>query len=172
MRRFVALLGTLVAISYGKVSLADPEPPFAFEEKPWVEGQTEIPAFPKPEGLIEFYVGPTERNRFYVDGSTISIGDDGIVRYVVVIKTAGGANNVNLEAMRCATREVKLFAVGHSDDTWSKVPAPRWQPIESKLMNQYRSILNRNFFCPAGHTPRDASEARAALRQGKHPDTV
>ena len=166
------MLGVLMAVFYGKASLADPEPPFAFEEKPWVEGQTEIPAFPKSEQLIEFYVGPTEQNRFYVDGSTISIGNDGVVRYVVVIRTSGGASNVNLEAMRCASREVKLFAVGRSDGTWSKIPAPRWQPIESKLMNHYRSILNRNFLCPAGHTPSDASEARAALRQGKHPDAV
>ena len=163
----VVVLASLLAVN---VSRADPEPPFQVEEKPWVEGKTAIPDFPKNADLIEFYVGPTERNRFYVDGSTIAIGEDGVVRYVTVIVAAGGARNVSLEAMRCATREVKLFAVGQSDGAWSKLPSPQWQRIESKSINEYRAVLNRDFFCPSGYTPRDANDARAGLRRGRHPE--
>lgn len=170
MRRFVLAGVALAELLCARVGLADPEPPFQVEEKPWVEGQTTLPSYPKSEDLIEFYVGPTERNRFYIDGSSIAIGTDGVVRYVVVIRAAGGASNVNLEAMRCATREVKLFAIGQSDGTWSKHPSPQWQHIESKSINQYRAVLNRDFFCPSGYPAHDANDARSALRRGKHPE--
>ncbi len=143
---------------------------YDFEEKPWVEEKTVIPDFPKTENLIEFAVGPTERNRFYVDGTTISIGADGIIRYVLVLKTTGGAINVTLEGMRCATRELKLIAVGRSDGGWEKILKPVWRTIENKLVNQHHAVLNRNFFCPSGHTPRDSAEARTALKRGKHED--
>lgn len=159
-----------VAVLAAEPALADPEKPFNYEEKPWVESATDIPAFPKEGSLIEFFVGPTERNRFYVDGSTINIGNDGIVRYVAVLKTSSGVSNVTLEAMRCSTREIKLVAVGRSDATWDKVDGPRWRFIENKTINSYRAVLSRNFLCPAGAPLRDAVEARAALRRGKHPD--
>ena len=92
-------------------AMAAQEENYNFVETPWIELQTIIPSYPKPENLIEFAVGPTEHNRFYVDGSTINVGNDGVVRYVLVLKTEGGATNVSLEAMRCDTRELKLIAV-------------------------------------------------------------
>lgn len=154
------------------IASADPEKPYDYEQKAWQEGVTLIPEYPKDENLIEFTVGPTEHNRFFVDGSTISIGSDGIVRYVMVLKTSGGATNVTLEAMRCATREFKLFAVGRSDASWDKIESPQWHLIENKTINHYRALLSRDFLCPASHAPRDAADARAALRRGKHPDAT
>lgn len=171
VRHGVIAIGMAAALAFlPAVALADPEKPYDFEEKPWQEVATLIPSFPGQENLIEFYVGPTELNRFFVDGSTINVGTDGIVRYVLVIKTAGGASNVSLEGMRCDTRELKLFAVGGPDGTWSKVGKPQWRPIENKRINQHHAVLGRDFLCPAGSAPRDAAEARAALRRGKHPD--
>ena len=152
------------------VALADQEKPYDFEEKPWIEGQTTIPEYPKPGNLIEFQVGPVEHNRFFIDGSTIDIGTDGVVRYVLVLKSSGGATNVSLEAIRCGTRELKIFAVGRSDGAWDKVQNPQWHLIENKQVNRHHSALSRDFLCPAGHAPRDAADARAALRRGKHPD--
>lgn len=171
MRQMARVTTCLLASALvATVALADQEKPYDFEEKPWIESETALPEFPKPENLIEFSVGPTEHNRFFVDGSTINIGTDGIVRYVLVLKTSGGASNVSLEGIRCDTRELKLFAVGRSDGTWSKIQNPQWQLIENKLINQHHAALSRDYLCPAGHAPRDAAEARAALRRGKHPD--
>lgn len=168
-RHALAAIGFALGCCVSAAALADAEMPYDFEEKPWSESETAIPDFPKPENLIEFSVGPTERNRFFVDGSSIVIGMDGIVRYVLVLKSSGGASNVSLEGIRCDTREYKLFAVGRSDGTWSKLPNPQWRLIENKLMNQYRATLNQEYLCPAG-LARDVAEARAALRRGKRPD--
>ncbi len=170
MRHIGIAIGLLGSISMANKALADQEKPYDFEEIPWVESVTAVPDYPRQENLIEFTAGPTERNRFFVDGSTINIGTDGIVRYVLVLKAAGGASNVSLEGIRCDTREFKLFAVGRSDGTWSKLGSPQWQRIENKLVNQHHAALSRDFLCPAGHALRDAADARAALRRGKHPD--
>jgi hypothetical protein len=85
MMRAGVFLGLLAMVLLTHDALADQEAPYNFEEKPWVEAETLLPAFPQEANLIEFYVGPTERNRFFVDGSTINIGTDGVVRYVVVL---------------------------------------------------------------------------------------
>ncbi|MFY9329276.1 MAG: CNP1-like family protein [Georgfuchsia sp.] len=170
MARAAIVVGFLALVCMANNALADQEKPYDFVEKPWLEVATQIPGFPAEGNLIEFYVGPTEHNRFFVDGSSINIGADGIVRYVLVLKTSGGASNVSLEGMRCDTHELKLFALGRSDGTWSKVLNPQWHSIENKLINQHHAVLSRDFLCPAGHAPRDGADARAALRRGKHPD--
>lgn len=166
------ILIAIVSVLIANAALADAEEPYDYEEKVWTELPTAIPAFPNDENLIEFSVGPTERNRFFVDGSTIKIGSDGIVRFVIVLKTTGGATNVTLEAMRCATREYKLFAVGRTDSSWDKIEFPQWKLVENKTINHYRAVLSRDFLCPASHVPSDAADARAALRRGKHPDAT
>lgn len=163
-RRLLAAVGLVLLLGAAGPALADAEKPYDFEEKPWTEAETALPDFPKQDDLLEFHAGPTERNRFFVDGRTIAVGSDGIVRYVLVLKTPGGASNVSLEGIRCDTREYKLFAVGLADGTWSKVQSPQWRTIENKLMNQYRATLNREFFCPGG-AARNAAEIRTALRR-------
>ena len=148
---------------------ADPEETYAFEETPWKESALALPAYPQAGNLMEFYVGPTEQNRFLVDGSTISVGEDGVVRYVVVIKTSGGASNINFEGIRCTTQEFKVYALGGPDGQWTKIAVPKWQVIENKLINQHRAVLNRDLFCAGGTAIRDAVEGRSALQRGNRP---
>lgn len=168
--RFVTLIFfAVVQFAYADM-LPDGTERYDVEEKPWVELDTAIPDYPKAENLIEIFVGPTESNHFYVDGSSLVIGVDGIVRYVLVLKAKGGATNVSLEAMRCATREMKLVATASVDGNWQRNSNPLWQPIKNKLVNQHHAILNHDFFCLGGHPPRDAAEARAGLKNGRHKD--
>lgn len=142
---------------------------YDYEEKPWVELQTALPEYPKEQDLIEFSVGPTERNRFYIDGNSITIGTDGVVRYVLVVKTVGGATNTSFEAMRCETRELKMTAIGRTNSTWVRMENPQWQRVENKIVNRYHAVLNREILCPAGLPPQDANVARMALRNSNRP---
>lgn len=59
----------------------------------------------------------TSEFRFFVDAATLSVSDDGIVRYVLVARSPGGVDNVSLEGMRCATSEVRIYALGR-DGAW------------------------------------------------------
>jgi hypothetical protein len=139
--------------------------PDDLEEPVWVETQVELPAFPRSENLIEFHVGPLVRNRFYVDGSTLQVGEDGVVRYVLVIRTPSGASNVTFEGIRCDTGEVKLYASGRLDGQWGKVRSPVWRPIENKVFNPHHGVLNREYFCPVGAAIKTRDEGVSALRR-------
>jgi hypothetical protein len=140
-----------------------------YNESEQVEEAVTIPAYPKDADLIEFYVSPAATNRFYIDGTSLSVGKDGVVRYALVIMTPGGATNVTYEGIRCATRETRLYATGRTDGTWAKAQSADWRLIENKTINRHHAALNRDFLCPIGNPIYTAEEGRNALRRGKHP---
>jgi len=139
------------------------------DETKWQESEWVLPDFPKEEALLEFYVSAVTANRFFVDAKSISVGPDLVVRFTLVVKTAGGATNVSFEGLRCDALEHRLYATGRTDGTWAKAPAREWQPIENKPINNYHASLSRNYFCPNRFPVANSDEARDALRRGKHP---
>ena len=143
------------------------------EARGWQELEIEPPPFPTPANLREFYVSAVATNKYFVDASTLAVGDDGIVRYVLVVKTSGGATNVSFEGIHCKEFSWKHFATGGNDGTWTKARGGRnpWRPIENKPVNRYHAALSREFFCPMGTPINTADEGRDALRLGKHPDS-
>lgn len=90
------------------------------EESRWKESQVQLPAWPQPENLLAVYVSAATQNEFFVDGSTLSVTADGVVRYVLVVRSPGGATNISFEGMRCETRERRIYASGRPDGSWSK----------------------------------------------------
>lgn len=134
--------------------------------------EVDAPSFPQPENLREFYVSAVATNKYSVDVSTLMPGTDGVVRYVLVVLTSGGATNVSFEGMNCKEGTWKHLASGRSDGTWVKSKAARneWRPVENKPINPHHAILSRNFFCPIGNPISTAEEGRNAFRLGKHPD--
>jgi len=139
-------------------------------EKSWHEREVELPAFPQDADLLGFYVSAVATNRYLIDAKSLSVGDDGVVRYTLVVLTAGGATNISYEGIRCAAREVKLYATGRDDRTWAAVRDPVWRLIENKPVNRHHAALSHDYFCPLGNPIRSASEGRDALKRGKHPD--
>ena len=142
------------------------------EEEPWQEQRdVEPPAFPKQETLREFYVSAVATNKYLIDAATLAVGTDGVVRYVLVVQTSGGATNVSFEGINCKELSWKHYATGRSDGTWTKSRALRieWRPIENKPVNRHHAALSRDLFCPNGSAIRSPDEGRNALRLGKHP---
>src|SRR5688572_21235992 len=82
------------------------------DEKPWAEAEFTLPPYPKPGNLIQFVPALRSSSRFYIDPDSISTGSDGVVRYTLVVRGAGGAENVSYEGMRCKTLEVRPYAYG------------------------------------------------------------
>lgn len=147
------------------------EDPYYKAPEKWVEGETVLPAFPKPENLAEFYVSAATSNHFFVDGSSLSVGPDGVVRYALVVKTAGGATNISFEGIRCSSAEYKLYATGRSDGTWAKARVEEWRRIENKPVNRHHAALYSDYFCPDRTPIANPAEGREALRLGKNPRT-
>lgn len=119
-------------------------------EKPWVEIQQQLPAYPKEENLLPFYVSATTDNQFFVDSASISVGKDEVVRYALLVKSAQGASNLSFEGMRCATHEKKIYAFGRADGTWTKARFSKWEAIAYQDKNRQHHVLYDDFFCSGG----------------------
>lgn len=142
------------------------QPQFEFEEeKPWVEVAAHLPPYYKAENLIPFYVSSSSRNKHFVDANSISVDEDKVVRYTVVIEAAGGATNVSFEGLRCDSGERRLYAYGHPDGTWSKARNAGWEDIKLRSQLSYQKALYENAFCPGGIVVNNAQEAVRNLRQ-------
>jgi hypothetical protein len=122
------------------------EPP----KSEWVEQEPALPAYPSAANLVQFYVGPVTPNDFFVDLQSISIGADGVVRYAIVTRTRGGAENATFEGIRCATDERRIYAIGRADGTWAKARQSQWQPISFNQYNRQRAALSEDYLCDRG----------------------
>ena len=132
---------------------------FDEEKVPWKEIETQIPSHPRPENLIPFEASAASPHRYYIDSASVSLGEDGVTRYTLVIQAAGGATNVTYEGVRCETREQKYYATGRASG-WSRARTPQWRRIEDKPVNRHHYVLYKDFFCP---TPRTAATPRQVL---------
>jgi hypothetical protein len=140
---------------------------FDQEKKTWKEIQAQIPPYPKPAALIPFEIGNLGRHQIFIDASSISRGDDGVMRYTTVIKAAGGATNVTFEGVRCETREHKLYALGHNDGTWARARDPQWKHIGGGTTSAHVVTLFRDYFCPSRLTLPAVRDVVAALKRGE-----
>ncbi len=117
------------------------------EKKPWTELQTRLPPHPKPDNLLPFDLGSNTANRYFVDAASVSVGEDDVVRYTLVVKSGGGATNVSFEGIRCKTREYRIYAFGHADGQWSRARNPGWREIRGREINGYHFALRHDYFC-------------------------
>lgn len=140
-----------------------------FTEKPLDELPLQLPAPPKAGDLLEFDPGRPATLRYYVDPASLSVGTDAIVRFTVVVRGEGNASNVSYEAIRCKTRERKVYAYGRADGTWSAVRAPQWTTISGLTTDGHRFVLYENYFCPSRQIIGSAREGVEAFRRGSHP---
>lgn len=119
------------------------------EEKPWVEGAVQMPAFPEDKDLVAFTVGSVSDRQYFIDASTVSVGNDGVVRFVLIVLSSAGARNVSFEGMRCATAERRSYAFGRPDRTWSIARGNKWLKIQGSTNNHYVELFSA-YFCKIG----------------------
>lgn len=136
------------------------------EQKPWEELQAQLPPYPKAENQQPFYVSGIAGNEYAVDKATLSVGGDGVVRYVLTVKTRGGAKNVSFEGIRCASRERKIYAIGRNDGSWGRARDDKWVPIAARSLLSHHRALADEYFCPQGVIVHSVDEALRNMRSG------
>ncbi|WP_230976869.1 CNP1-like family protein [Pseudothauera rhizosphaerae] len=134
------------------------------ERAKWEEGEYALPEAPQESSLRQFFVSSASPNQFFVDEQTLTVGGDGVVRYVLVVRTRGGARNVTFEGIRCATGERRLYASGHSDGSWAKARDSRWEPISFNTYNRPQAALAQDCFCDGPAAARNTAEVLRRLR--------
>ena len=133
------------------------------EPKLTAEETVVLPAYPRKDQLIEFFVAATSEFRFYVDAASLQVGKD-IVYYALVARSKAGADNVTFEGMRCSTGEVRIYAVGR-EGSWFGKPG-EWRQIQPRSFERWHNALYREYFCPTTQLIGSREQALAALRSG------
>ena len=137
------------------------------DDKPWEEIQAKLPPYPQAQDLLPFYVSGIAGNQYLLDKKAINVGQDGVVRYTLVVNTRGGASNISFEGIRCKTRERKIYAVG-SDKAWVPARDSSWQPIAVRSLLSYHRVLADEYLCPVGISVHSPQEALRNIRNGWH----
>jgi hypothetical protein len=117
------------------------------EEKPAAEAQVPPPPYPRNSDLAEFKLRNPTSNRFLVDTSSITVGKDAIIRFVLVIRTSGDETSVRFSGVRCSDREWKDYAFADADKKWKVDANAQWHPIQELRYNNYQDTLYGDFFC-------------------------
>jgi hypothetical protein len=117
---------------------------------------------------VQFDVGPTTNFKFFIDGKSLAIGEDGVIRYTLVARSPAGAENVSYEGMRCRPGVHRVYAFGQRDGTWRERRS-EWKELDAYKSQRVHMSLRRDFFCPHDNSIRSAAEGLDALRRGLHP---
>lgn len=164
--KFLSLLFLLLpAVCLGKTEYLNPD--FEEDTTPWEEKAASLPAYPKTENLVRFDVSSATANKFMIDTASLSVGQDGVVRYTVVIESPSGARTVNFEGMRCDPAEYKIYGFGQENGKWAENRYATWQPFKQRSLLSYHKALFEDHFCPDWIRIQDAEEGIANLRRGK-----
>ena len=137
------------------------------ERREWKEGEVKLPAYPKAEALVEFFVSGATSFRFFIDPASLSLGADDVVRYTLIARSPSGVSNISYEGIRCTTGSYNVFALGN-DGRWAK-RVSEWREIEVKSVQRWHNELRSRYFCPNRLSIATVAEGLDALRRGGHP---
>ncbi|HYD95656.1 MAG TPA: CNP1-like family protein [Noviherbaspirillum sp.] len=140
------------------------EEDFDDKDKQWQEIAVQLPPAPLAEHLAPFYVSATSSYSFAVDTRSLTLGQDGVVRYTLVAVSDAGARNVSYEGIRCATYERKLYAFGQPDGSWSRSRRDQWERINGSAANRQHAALAKDYFCSEKTVAGSANDMVRRLR--------
>lgn len=132
----------------------------------WVEETVATPPAFSLSHLLPVDMPPGLSVQVGIDPDTLSLGKDGVVRYVVVMQSRSGTHMAAFEGVRCATREVKIYQRQYSDGSWSAVSNAAWQALDDPMPSHHAQALARQGLC-LGSLPNTVSNMVDALKNGR-----
>lgn len=137
----------------------------------WQENEVPLPGPLQRSQLIPFDMSTRTELQFSVDASSIVLGSDRVLRYVLVARSSSGAENILFEGLRCETGEARNYARWNaSEQRWTPYSgnAP-WRPLSGVAASLPASRLAYLAFCD-GRTPTEPKDRLLAelRRGGKH----
>ena len=139
----------------------------AQEAETWTEAQTAPPATFSTEHLQAFDVDSGSTLSYGIDPGTLSVGPDGVVRYVLVARSRSGALNVLFQGIRCQTAEVKTYARWDNKASWNTDGKDDWQRLMPRGFTQPAMILAREGICDGRTVNGTAQKILRTLKNGR-----
>ena len=112
--------------------------------------------------LISFYVSESTIFKFAVDTESISIGKDGVTRYIVVITNPSGEKQSQYEGIRCDSFQWRLYGT-LENNAWRENPLSTWRAIQTNVPNRYQAALAQGAFCNFNSQEKSMATIQKAL---------
>ncbi|MEO8653068.1 MAG: CNP1-like family protein [Ramlibacter sp.] len=123
----------------------------------WKEAEAP-PAPPvRTTGLIPLDI-PRTALHFGVDPASVTLDQDGVVRYVVVATSDSGAVNAMYEGIRCATGDFKVYARHNPGSGWTVARDTPWRPLSEPSVSRHTILIARTGVCIGQGPNRSASQ--------------
>lgn len=155
VKTFLALVACLTSAGGLFAQIADLDPD-------WKENDARPPVTFRTDKLV-----PIEMPRYVsvqvgIDPDSLTVAEDGIVRYVVVAVSKSGNINAAFEGIWCRTGQVKVYARASNDKVWDEVPAPQWTELNGNQRSMHALALARQGVCDGRSAA--APSAQAIIR--------
>jgi len=138
------------------------------EPEAWQEAEVAAPPQWNIDRLVEFPIEGQNALRYAIEPSTISIGPDGVVRYVFVARSGSGALNALFEGVRCETAQTKVYARWDSTARqWRNASPATWQPLDFRGPTRRAMQMARAGLCDNKVANQSPTQILNALRFGR-----
>lgn len=117
---------------------------------------------------------PLELNKnsqmhWYVDPATMSIGKDGVFRYVVIAQGTSGTINAFYEGVLCKKALVKSYAKLISSDgkppfQWRIAKEPQWVSLDDLPHFGHEKMLARDYICDNAAQPSSVYDVKRRMQ--------
>jgi hypothetical protein len=153
--RSIALAWAFAAsAAHGQVMPVDPD---------WREAQVPPPPAVRQDGLVPLEI-PGSALKFGIDPASVSVGEDRVVRYVVVASSNTGAVNAIYEGIRCSSGEYKVYARYNPSGGWSVAQDFAWRSVHALPISRHTLLVARTGACIGHGTNRSATQIVHDLR--------
>ena len=140
------------------------------DEASWQEKATDAPKTFNIDKLQPFTVSQSSSLTYGIDPETLTVGEDWVVRYVMVARSASGALNVFYEGIRCQSGEVKTYARWDNNRlAWHTPPRSEWKPLAFGGSTRPAMVLAMEGLCNGKSVNGNPRKMLAALKNGMHP---
>lgn len=131
--------------------------------EPWSEGNYTLPAYPDKPEWVGFYVHHTLNNLYFVDAKTLSVGEDGVVHFILRVLSPSGAENLSVEGIHCQDSNYRSYAFGDSyNKRWIEATRADWRKFayDDKLRQRLHEDI-----CIDKTPPKSAEAALQLLKK-------
>jgi hypothetical protein len=115
-------------------------------EKTWKEGEVSLPERYQEKNLQAFRIGERSNFRYFIDRESLQTSEDGVTRFILVIRSRSGVDNSSYEGIRCGQREYRVYAYG-GPKGFKRIPGSDWRHIPKSGRENYRNYLYQDLIC-------------------------
>lgn len=144
LQSFSRVLACSFALCCHVAVMAQNVPVPRYEEEVKPDADLPFPAPPNKANLLRF---PTDwtSNEIYIDSASLVLAN-GVASFTLVVRGAGGADNVTFESLSCLGQR-RVLAYGKRDGSWSPARSSDWLPVRDARNNRYYFELWKDVFC-------------------------